>query len=554
MAPDGVEREVLVVNDAFPGPTIEANWGDTIEVTVTNAITGPEEGTSLHWHGLLQVGTEYEDGVPGISQCPIAPGETFTYRFNADLYGTSWWHSHYSAQYAGGAMGAMIIHGPENADYDVDLGPVVLTDYYHEDYYAILEDVMGTDLTKVAPTSQNNLINGKGNYNCSLVTDNTTCTENAGLSKFQFTSGETHRLRLINAGAEGIQRFSIDDHVLEVIAYDFVSFDHKRVISDPRLLFQVPIVPYTTNQVTLAVGQRADVIVKANGSSSDSYWMRSSISTLCSVTDNPDALAIIYYENANTTAEPTSTSWTIDDSDCANDALSETVPFFAIAPPTVNTTVDVALSFELNSTGHFLWTFDASTFRTDYNNPILPLLQASNSTTYIDEFPTEWNVYNFGSNKSFVIVINNENAVAHPMHIHGHNMFVLSEGTGTWDGTTQGNSSNPARRDVQLLQPDGYIAIQIDADNPGVWPFHCHIAWHVSGGLYMNILERPTDIASTVTSPSEVDALCTSWDAWTAKQAPDQIDSGLKKRSQSAGGPRRRHLRSHRMGHVRHSL
>ena len=223
MAPDGVEREVLVVNDAFPGPTIEANWGDTVEVTVVNAITGPEEGTALHWHGLLQVNTEYEDGVPGISQCPIAPGESVTYRFNADLYGTSWWHSHYSAQYAGGALGAMIIHGPDNADYDEDLGPVMLTDYYHDDYFSILKDVMGTDLTKIAPSSQNNLINGKGNYNCSLATDDTTCTENAGLAKFEFTSGQTHRLRLINGGAEAIQRFSIDDHVMEVIAYDFVS-------------------------------------------------------------------------------------------------------------------------------------------------------------------------------------------------------------------------------------------------------------------------------------------------------------------------------------------
>lgn len=224
MAPDGVEREVLVINNQFPGPTIEANWGDTIQVTVTNNITSPEEGTSLHWHGLLQVNTEYEDGVPGISQCPIAPGETFTYSFLADLYGTSWWHSHFSAQYAGGAMGAIIVHGPDNANYDEDLGPVILTDYYHEDYLTITEEVMGTDLTKIAPASQNNLINGKGNYNCSLVTNNATCTENAGLSKFQFTSGKTHRLRLINGGAEGIQRFSIDSHVLEVIAYDFVSF------------------------------------------------------------------------------------------------------------------------------------------------------------------------------------------------------------------------------------------------------------------------------------------------------------------------------------------
>ena len=90
-----------MVNGQFPGPMIEANWGDTIQVTVHNQITGPEEGTSLHWHGLLQKTTPFMDGVPAVQQCPIAPGSSFTYQFNADLYGTSWYHSHYSAQYSG---------------------------------------------------------------------------------------------------------------------------------------------------------------------------------------------------------------------------------------------------------------------------------------------------------------------------------------------------------------------------------------------------------------------------------------------------------------------
>ena len=45
-------------------------------------------------------------------QCPIAPGSTFTYSFVADLYGTSWYHSHYSAQYAGGLFGAMMYDWP----------------------------------------------------------------------------------------------------------------------------------------------------------------------------------------------------------------------------------------------------------------------------------------------------------------------------------------------------------------------------------------------------------------------------------------------------------
>ena len=236
IAPDGYQKDVLLINGQFPGPTIEANWGDTITVTVNNDITGPEEGTSFHWHGLLQSHTPWEDGVPAVSQCPIAPGKSLTYSFKADLYGTSWYHSHYSAQYAGGLIGPMIIHGPNTATYDIDLGPVLLTDYYHLMYYDIVEQVMGTNLSLIAPKSVNNLINGKMDYNCSLVTDGTPCTDDAGLSKFQFTTGKKHRLRLINAGAEGIQKFSIDNHTMTVIANDFV-----------------PIEPYETDIVTLSV-------------------------------------------------------------------------------------------------------------------------------------------------------------------------------------------------------------------------------------------------------------------------------------------------------------
>jgi FtsP/CotA-like multicopper oxidase with cupredoxin domain len=75
------------------------------------------------------------DGVPAVQQCPIAPGKTFTYRFLADLYGSSWYHSHYSQQYTAGIVGAMIIHGPKNYDYDIDIGPVFLQDHYHKPYF-----------------------------------------------------------------------------------------------------------------------------------------------------------------------------------------------------------------------------------------------------------------------------------------------------------------------------------------------------------------------------------------------------------------------------------
>lgn len=68
LAPDGVFRDMFSINGQFPGPLIEANWGDMIEVVVHNNITGPQEPTSLHWHGLLQRETPWADGALGVSQ------------------------------------------------------------------------------------------------------------------------------------------------------------------------------------------------------------------------------------------------------------------------------------------------------------------------------------------------------------------------------------------------------------------------------------------------------------------------------------------------------
>jgi FtsP/CotA-like multicopper oxidase with cupredoxin domain len=127
IAPDGYLRDVLLVNGAYPGPLIEANWGDTIVVKVNNNITGPEEGTAIHWHGFLQHDTPWEDGAPGISQCPVTPKRSYSYEFTASLYGSSWYHAHYSAQYTGGVVGPIVVHGPTHEEYDIDVGPIMLS-------------------------------------------------------------------------------------------------------------------------------------------------------------------------------------------------------------------------------------------------------------------------------------------------------------------------------------------------------------------------------------------------------------------------------------------
>ncbi|CAD6446843.1 16abb2c0-1552-4ace-bf14-beaeb00daa69 [Sclerotinia trifoliorum] len=512
-SPDGYERDVILVNGVFPGPLIEANWGDTIQVTVHNQITGPEEGTALHWHGLLQKQSQWFDGVPGVQQCPIPPGGSFTYTFLADLYGTSWWHSHYSAQYNAGIFGPMIIHGPATVPYDIDLGPILLTDWYHPDYFSLVEDVVSTNITRVLVTSDSNLIQGKGFFNCSTkaTTDAATCNDKDFVPPtFKLTPGRRHRLRLINAGTEGTQKFAIDGHTMTVIANDFV-----------------PILPYTTEVVTLGVGQRTDVIVQALPlEKSGSYWMRSTLAG-CALTSNPAAKAVAYYGSRPNLNPTTTASGTFNNSVanvCANDPLTKTIPWYPIIPdPNPPTTEHIDIEFGQNSTGNWQWTMNNSSFRANYNHPLL-LLSNQGNNSYPDS--PEWNVYNFGSNSSFRIYLTNPLGVAHPIHLHGHNMFVLNEGLGTWDGHTVVRPINPQRRDVHILQGAGYMVLQVTADNPGVWPLHCHIAFHVSSGLYVNVVERPADIAN-LKIPSIMAQTCRDWSLFTNSTVVDQIDSGL---------------------------
>ena len=72
MNPDGVYRQMLLVNGLYPGPLIESNEGDIIRVKVTNKASN---ATSIHWHGMYQNGTNHMDGTVGVTQCPITPGK-----------------------------------------------------------------------------------------------------------------------------------------------------------------------------------------------------------------------------------------------------------------------------------------------------------------------------------------------------------------------------------------------------------------------------------------------------------------------------------------------
>ncbi|RMX73769.1 hypothetical protein D0869_13271 [Hortaea werneckii] len=553
-SPDGVEIDCLLVNGEFPGPTIEANWGDIIEVKVTNDMV--EEGTSIHWHGILQKNSVWMDGVPGYGQCPIAPGASFTYRFQADLYGTSWWHSHYSSQYASGLAGPVVIHGPKNADYDVDLGPIFVNDWYHE-YYTEVTEALFAPLPEVnIPRSDNNLINGKNSFDCSKTS--LPCKPDAPLASFNFTSGKSYRMRFINPSAAATEKITIDGHKFTVIANDFV-----------------PIQPYETDVLTLAVGQRSDVIVEATGEPTDSVWLRAYKPQVCWPSNGGDEVkAAIFYQDADHSQPPTSTAGpNAYSNNCNNDPLEKTQPYYPIKAGEASSTEVIPLEFKPNNTGpsingsHLLWYMANRTFIVNYNDPMLLETKLGNL-----DFPYLRNAHNYGSNSSLRFVVENTGPQPHPMHVHGHNMFILAEGDcvsnmtvfgneegisqegnmteypkkrglnvrsveeiekradgqygSCWDGHIT-NPDNPQRRDVQMLAAGRYIVVQWNQDNPGVWPFHCHIAWHLSAGFVWTVVERPDDVQKYAQIPSIMAQTCRDWSAWTGENVVPQIDDGL---------------------------
>lgn len=118
----------LAINGQVPGPTIECNWGDILQVTVHNKMQ--DNSTTIHWHGITQKGSNDQDGVPGVTECAIAPGSSRTYTMWLEQYGTGWYHSHVLAQYGDGIRGPMIIHGPATSNYDFDMGTVMIDDTF----------------------------------------------------------------------------------------------------------------------------------------------------------------------------------------------------------------------------------------------------------------------------------------------------------------------------------------------------------------------------------------------------------------------------------------
>lgn len=219
-------------------------------------------------------------------------------------------------------------HRPRTQRYDIDLGPILVVrpenlvstqernlieskaDHYHVDYYDSVSRALS--VPQVFDVPVNSLINGRMDTNCLDVSSNTSC-DTSQLTRYEVTPNKTYLLRLINAGSVLASKFSIDGHSLTVIANDYVS-----------------VTPYQTNVVTLGVGQRSDVLLRATGEPRDLVWMRSWPDYGCydvPVEVLPRSLAVVSHPEAPKLTAPTSQMYPLVDNNCRNVSLSQAVRY-----------------------------------------------------------------------------------------------------------------------------------------------------------------------------------------------------------------------------------
>ena len=309
-------------NATYPGPWLQACWGDNVSVIVTNELQ--HNGTSIHWHGIRQWQTMHMDGVNGVTQCPIAPQDSFNYTWRAMQYGSSWYHSHYSVQYADGVHGPLTLHGPSSAPFDEPKRPILMTDWGHNSAFEAITSPAGLKNPSI-------LLNGVGN----LTRFNNNVKVNAPKPytlNFERQPGRPKRylLRLINTSFDSTFVFSIDNHMLSVIGADFV-----------------PIKPYNTTSVLVGIGQRYHVIVEAKPLPSDgddppadgNFWIRTWKADCFRFNQNQaspgyEKTGVLRYTDSD--ARPTSSAWLnipirCSDEEFAN--LNPILPWTVQRPP-----------------------------------------------------------------------------------------------------------------------------------------------------------------------------------------------------------------------------
>jgi len=409
-----------------PAPVIRLTQGDQLDATVENTLP---EATTIHWHGVAL--RNDMDGVPNLTQDPIAPESSFRYQFTAPHPGTYWFHPHVGTQLDRGLYGALIIDDPrEPLAYD-DEWVVILDDW--------LDGVTATPPEVLAELSKGmGDMNGMGEESMRMGNMLMGATSDAlggdagdvyyphylingrppaDPETYTSVPGTRVRIRLINAGGDTAFRVALGDHQLTVTHTD-----------------GFPVEPLDVDSVLIGMGERYDVLVT----------LGDGVFPFIAEAEGKKARAFAVVRTGAGTTPPSDITPRELSGRLATANRLRTAKEVALPGRTPDRELTIRLRGGMMK---YDWSLDNRPFTLNkpMNNP-----------------------YPIAAGERVRINFVNTTQMWHPMHLHGH--------------TFQHTGDGP-RKDTSIVLPGRTLTVDFDADNPGRWLTHCHNLYHGEAGM-----------------------------------------------------------------------
>ena len=519
---NGRTGHAITINGNIPAPLIRLREGQNIRLVVENLL---DEDTSIHWHGLL---VPFQmDGVPGISFPGIPARSTFVYEFPVRQSGTYWYHSHSGLQEQVGHYGPMIID-PAGADpvaYDRE-HVILLSDWSFLHPHRIFsrlkqeggffnrqkETLFGrrseslsredrqmfarmrmdpSDIADVTEAAYTLLVNGHS------PEENWT-----GL----FTAGERVRLRIINAAAQTTFNVRIPGLPMRLVATDGV--DMRPVEIDEFQIGNAETYDFIVEPQDRAytiVAESIDRSAMARATLAPSMGMTAPVPPLRErPTLNMRDMGMGGMDHgatghggtdhgAGTGGAGGAAGMDHGDMDMRDESKVDFpvgVGVDMIAPNPVDRVGDPGIGLE--NVGHRVLNYRQLQSLVANRDTRVPTRRIDvHLTGNMERFM--WSMdgeqlsenpepYRFARNERVRLRLINDTMMTHPMHLHGH-FFEIVNGHG---------AHQPMKHTVRVL-PGGFVDLDLTADAPGDWAFHCHLLYHMHAGMMRVVTVRPLD-------------------------------------------------------------
>ncbi|GMI96926.1 laccase 3 [Hibiscus trionum] len=503
-------HSTITVNGQFPGPTLEVRDGDTL---VIKAINRARYNVSLHWHGVRQLRNPWADGPEFVTQCPIRPGQSYTYQFTIqNQEGTLWWHAH-SRWLRATVYGALIIHPKLGSPYPFPMPkreiPILLGEWWDRNPMDVLRLAL---FTGAAPNVSDALtINGQPGdlYRCS----------SKETAIFPVEAGETILLRIINSAMNQEMFFGVANHKQTVVAVDAAYTK-----------------PFATNVIMIAPGQTTDVLLTADQTPARYYMAAHAYNSANAPFDNTTTTAILEYKSApccakkgqslkpifpqlpgfNDTATATAFASQLRSLSKAKVPLEiDESLFFTVGLGLINCTNRNSPRCQGPNGTRFAASINNVSFVLPRRNSLMQAYYQGQPGIFTTDFPPFPPVqFDYSGNvprglwqpvkatklfkmkyRSKVQIVFQDTSIVttenHPMHLHGYQFYVVGSGFGNFDpknDPAKFNLIDPPERNTIGTPPGGWVAIRFEADNPGIWLLHCHIDSHLPWGLATALL------------------------------------------------------------------